>query len=90
MYRDLVFVHAVLSGTVMPSEPSAQAVQTGKKHPFGDIGLVQLVADLPFEFRRDDDFSGDFGALYEPVVQDRLRVGHNRKERILVYNPIVH
>ena len=38
----------------MAFEPLAQAIESWKEDSFGDIGLVKLVADLPFEFGRND------------------------------------
>ena len=34
----------------MPLEPMTQTIKAGKQHPFGDIRLVKLVTNLPFEF----------------------------------------
>lgn len=35
------------SGTILPLQPATQPIQTGKQYALGDIGLVQLVPDLP-------------------------------------------
>ena len=33
----------------MPLQPGGQTVQTGKKNPFGNVRLVQLVPDLQLQ-----------------------------------------
>ena len=37
---------------IVPRQPAAQAVEIGKQNTFVDVGLIELVADLPFEMRR--------------------------------------
>ena len=45
---------------VVAGEPAAQAVQAGKEHALVDVGLVQLVADLPLQPGRHDDTAAEF------------------------------
>lgn len=38
------------AGAIVARQPAGQAVETGEEYPLGDIGLVQLVANLALEF----------------------------------------
>ncbi len=74
----------------MALEPAAEAVQAGEEHPLVDVGLVQLVAHLPLQSRRNDNLAGDAGVGAEPVVQHQARVGHDRTEGVLVDDAVVN
>src|SRR5204863_9581562 len=36
-------------------QPLREPVETGKEHALGDVGLIELVADFPFQLSGDDD-----------------------------------
>jgi len=38
----------------MALQPATQAVEAGEEDALGDVGLVELVADLPLQFGGDD------------------------------------
>ena len=46
-----------LSCKIVTIQPLRQSIQVGEEHPFGDIGLIELVADLPFFVTRYDDLA---------------------------------
>ena len=50
----------------MPLEPAAEAVESGKQHAFGDVGLIELVADFPFKPSWNDDTAEQVGVSREP------------------------
>src|SRR4051794_26033652 len=67
---------AVRRGCVVAREPSAQAIEAGKQHPLVDVRLIQLVADLPLERRRDDHTATQIGVLRQPIIESRRRTRH--------------
>ena len=69
--------------------PLAQPVQARKQDPLGDIGLVELIADLPFQVGRDDQLAPQAGMGSQPVIQACARAGHDREKGKLVHNPVI-
>ena len=62
----------------------------GRGHdPLGDVGLIELVPDLPLQPGRDDDPPRQGRVLGQPAVEGRGRVGHHREEGELVDDPRV-
>ena len=69
---------------IVARQPAAQAVEIGKQNTFVDVGLIELVADLPLEMRRDDDAPTELGSLPQPAIHVGGRARHQRKQRELV------
>jgi len=75
--------------TVIPSEPPTQSIQPREQHTLGDIRLIQLVADLPFQLGGDDDAAIEIRPLFQPVVKCRFRITHQREQRELINDAII-
>lgn len=75
---------------ILTFEEAADAFEPGEEDAFGDVGLVELVADFPFEFGGDDDFLPEVGMLGEPVVKFHADIGIDGEEGILVHDTFVH
>jgi len=69
---------------IVPRQPAAQSVEIGEEHAFVDVGLIQLVANFPFERRRDDDTTAEVRVPLQPVVHGRRRTRHQREQRELI------
>src|SRR5690349_2552059 len=69
---------------IVPRQPAAQSVEIGEEHAFVDVGLIQLVANFPFERRRDDDTTAEVRVALQPVVHGRRRTRHQREQRELI------
>ena len=88
--RALFFPHFQPNIPVVAFEPGGQAVEAGEKDPFIDVGLVELIADLPFQGGRYDD--PDIAGLgsFQPVTDQDIGIGHKREDSILVHNAVVY
>jgi hypothetical protein len=49
-----------------------EAVEPGKEDTLGDVRLVELVAHLPFQLRRDDEPSHELRPSLQPLVETLL------------------
>ena len=54
--------------TVIAREPEAQSIQSGKECPLVDIRLIQFVANLLLELRRDHDPVKQVFSSIEPLA----------------------
>src|SRR5688572_33423729 len=72
------------AGLVIPLERAAQAIKSWEQRAFGDVGLIQLVADFPLQLSRNDDASYEVRMRLQPFVHRRGRRRHQREERGLV------
>src|SRR3954447_21440799 len=75
---------ALLARREVPLQPRAQPVEPGEQHPFGDVRLIELVANLPLELRREEHATPQIGIPLEPLVQAGGYVRHEREQRVLV------
>ena len=64
-------------GGILALEPRCQTIQPREQDPLGNVGLVQLVADFPFEFPGDDDPPVQLRMIRQPSVQLRGGPGHD-------------
>src|SRR2546421_5094874 len=70
-------------------EPLRQTVEAGEKDALGNVGLIELVADLPLQRGRDDDAAiGRFAAM-EKVFERQLRARGEGEERELIDDALV-
>jgi len=61
----------------MPSEPGAETVESREQHPFGDVALVELVPDLPFELAGNDHPAIEIFLIEKPVIDGLLGIRHH-------------
>lgn len=76
-------------GAVVAFEPIGESVEAGEEDAFGNISLIEFVADFPFEFGGDDDAACDFGVLVEPLVEGEGGVGGDGEKGVLVDDAVV-
>src|SRR4051812_21352717 len=77
------------AGSVLSLEPAAESVQAGEEDALGDIGLVELVADLPLQLAGNDDPPGQTGVVAQPGVQGGGGAGHHGEEGELVDDALI-
>src|SRR5947209_4357590 len=63
-------------GGVLPLEPAAEAIEAGEQDALGDVGLVELVADFPFQCPPQNDTPAQVGVLPEPRIEGGGGAGH--------------
>ena len=76
-------------GEIVPRQPTAQAIQIREQHALVDVRLIELVADLPFELRRNHDAPAEILRPVQPVVDRRRSARHQREQRELIQNPAI-
>src|SRR5687767_309021 len=79
----------VLDRRVVSPQPAAQAIETGKENALGDVGLVELVADLPLRLGRNDQLPGKVRPFMEPSVELCARIRHQGEKGELVDDPVI-
>src|SRR4051812_7504728 len=89
-----VVVHRRVGGTrrrhVIARQPAAESVEIRKQDTLVDVRLIELVANLPFQIRRYDDAPRQLRMTASPDVHVGARARHQREERVLVEDPLVH
>src|SRR5689334_3083630 len=75
---------------VIAGEPAAEAVEAGIENALGDVGVVELVANLPFEGGGDADATDGVRVGVEPDVHARTRVREQGAEGVLVDDALVY
>src|SRR5690349_15165400 len=70
-------------------QPLRQTVQSGEKHALGNVGLIELVADLPLERSGDDDAAMHGLAPVEQLLEREFRARRQGEERELIDNAFV-
>src|SRR4051812_17261621 len=63
---------------VIALEPATEPIEPGEQHALGDVRLIELVANLPLQFRRDDDALRQRLVRRNPFVHLHARAAHQR------------
>jgi len=73
----------------MALEPGRESLEAWKEDALGDVGLIQLVADLPLEIGGNDDFEPEIRVRGEPFVQCNAGIRDYGKEGELIDDAVV-
>ena len=82
-------IHKFRSFSVIARQPLTESVQPWEQHPLGDIGLIEMVSNHPFQLGRNDHFAIEARMRLKPVAETCSRVRHGRENRRLVDDAII-